>query len=155
MVALRITTYYCFVLRFWSSFIIHYCRLKLSYVFNWLQLYCTKNNHGQVDHHKCNMLINISPLKRTKTIIDQTIYIRILCYIEHWDFHNRFYKAPVFWFFTGLVHITKRDKTKNSLILLNVCLMNYSCNKITTTQIQISRQNWNGFFSNISRWWFN
>ena len=27
----------------------------------------------------------------------------------------------------------------------------YSCNKITTTQIQISRQNWNGFFSNISR----
>ena len=26
----------------------------------------------------------------------------------------------------------------------------YSCNKITTTQIQISRQNWNGFFSNIS-----
>ena len=27
----------------------------------------------------------------------------------------------------------------------------YSCNKITTTQIQISRQNWNGFFSNVSR----
>ena len=26
----------------------------------------------------------------------------------------------------------------------------YSCNKITATQIQISRQNWNGFFSNIS-----
>ena len=26
----------------------------------------------------------------------------------------------------------------------------YSCNKITTTQIQISRQNWNGLFSNIS-----
>ena len=26
----------------------------------------------------------------------------------------------------------------------------YSYNKITTTQIQISRQNWNGFFSNIS-----
>ena len=26
----------------------------------------------------------------------------------------------------------------------------YSCNKITTTQIQISRQNWNGFFSNNS-----
>ena len=26
----------------------------------------------------------------------------------------------------------------------------YSCNKITTTQIQISRQNWNVFFSNIS-----
>ena len=26
----------------------------------------------------------------------------------------------------------------------------YSCNKIATTWIQISRQNWNGFFSNIS-----
>ena len=26
----------------------------------------------------------------------------------------------------------------------------YSCNKINTTQIQISRQNRNGFFSNIS-----
>ena len=26
----------------------------------------------------------------------------------------------------------------------------YSCNKITTTWIQISRQNWNGFFSNAS-----
>ena len=26
----------------------------------------------------------------------------------------------------------------------------YSCNKITTTWIQIFRQNWNGFFSNIS-----
>jgi hypothetical protein len=26
----------------------------------------------------------------------------------------------------------------------------YSCNKITTTQIQISRQNWNGFYSNLS-----
>ena len=26
----------------------------------------------------------------------------------------------------------------------------YSCNKITKTCIQISRQNWNGFFSNIS-----
>ena len=26
----------------------------------------------------------------------------------------------------------------------------YSCNKITTTQIQISCQNWKGFFSNIS-----
>ena len=26
----------------------------------------------------------------------------------------------------------------------------YNCNKITTIQIQISRQNWNGFFSNIS-----
>ena len=26
----------------------------------------------------------------------------------------------------------------------------YSCNKITTTQIQISRQSWNGFFSNGS-----
>ena len=26
----------------------------------------------------------------------------------------------------------------------------YRCNKIITTQIQISRQNWNGFFSNIS-----
>ena len=25
----------------------------------------------------------------------------------------------------------------------------YSCNKITTTQIQISRQKWNVFFSNI------
>ena len=28
---------------------------------------------------------------------------------------------------------------------------NYSCNKITTTWIQISRQNWNYFFSNISQ----
>ena len=27
----------------------------------------------------------------------------------------------------------------------------YSCNKLNTTQIQISRQNWNGFFWNISR----
>ena len=26
----------------------------------------------------------------------------------------------------------------------------YSCNKINTTWIQISRQNWNGFFSNAS-----
>ena len=26
----------------------------------------------------------------------------------------------------------------------------YSCNNITTTWIQISRQNWNGFFSNAS-----
>ena len=28
----------------------------------------------------------------------------------------------------------------------------YSCNKITTAQILISRQNWNGFFSNINHW---
>ena len=27
----------------------------------------------------------------------------------------------------------------------------YSCNKITTTWIQISRQNWNGFYSNASQ----
>ena len=30
-------------------------------------------------------------------------------------------------------------------------LMRYSCNKITKTWIQISRQNWNCFFSNIHR----
>ena len=38
-------------------------------------------------------------------------------------------------------------------IWLPICyapLEMYSCNEITTTQIQISRQNWNGFFSNIS-----
>ena len=37
----------------------------------------------------------------------------------------------------------------------SVCKKNqilYSCNKITTTQIPISRQNWNGFFSNLTPW---
>ena len=35
-------------------------------------------------------------------------------------------------------------------------LDSYSCNKITTNQIQISRQNWNGLFSNVShQWWFD
>ena len=42
-------------------------------------------------------------------------------------------------------------------IIVAICLKDlisfsilYSCNKITTTQIQISCQNWNGFFSNNS-----
>ena len=38
---------------------------------------------------------------------------------------------------------TWRDKAKKINGL-------YSCDKITRTWIQISRQNWNGFFSNIS-----
>ena len=34
--------------------------------------------------------------------------------------------------------------------LTQLDVSSYSCNKITTTQIQISQQNWNNFFSNIS-----
>ena len=37
------------------------------------------------------------------------------------------------------------------ILLGNVCKISwYSCDKITMTHIQISRQNGNGFFSNIS-----
>ena len=34
--------------------------------------------------------------------------------------------------------------------IIALWVINYSCNKITTTWIQISRQNWNCFFSNTS-----
>ena len=40
-----------------------------------------------------------------------------------------------------VLHIGPQDKPK---------YVEYNCNKITTTQIQISRQNQNDFFPNIS-----
>ena len=45
--------------------------------------------------------------------------------------------------FSSWLHEEKCDK-------IWIKLQSYSCNKVTKTWIQISRQNWNGFFSNIS-----
>ena len=60
------------------------------------------------------------------------------------------------WF--GCVNIfrsfSNHDAIHNEFFLLiyvfELCSLQLVCNKITTTQIQISCKNWNGFFSNIN-----
>ena len=54
------------------------------------------------------------------------------------------------WFIRNIAH---QDKLKTINMFLFKTLKNkkqYSCDKITTTWIQNSRQNWNGYFSNAS-----
>jgi hypothetical protein len=51
--------------------------------------------------------------------------------------------------FSSRGHLLLLDTAFSKHISKNFSL--YSCNKITTTQVKISCQNLNGFFSNISR----
>ena len=74
---------------------------------------------------------------RTLYLCTKCIYILIPFYLSNswnWDYQIRYCFTSFKWSW----HISYFR------------FYSYSCNKITTTQIQISRQNWNGFFSNIS-----
>ena len=57
---------------------------------------------------------------------------------------------PISWFW--LIAFTKIEQKYDQTVtyILHKKPLLYSCNKITTTQIQNFRQNWNGLFSNIS-----
>ena len=58
-------------------------------------------------------------------------------------FCNNFFEEHFFVILAKIVHFLQ-------FCLIHLKTFCYSCNKITTTWIQIFRQNWNGFFSNAS-----
>ena len=78
------------------------------------------------------------------------------CTSINWIFGNKnlLQDTPYFMITDWAMITTRNKKIKKSLQSLKVVCYKiiylYSCNKLTKTRFQIPRQNWFGFFSNIS-----
>ena len=64
---------------------------------------------------------------------------------------NKFLIFPELFKSSSMVRMSQSlQRDSQNIHILGRMWCKYSCNKITTTWIQISRQNWNGVFSNAS-----
>ena len=101
-------------------------------------------------------------LVRLLSLFYETALVHIVAIYLYLD--SQMWNLAPFLIFDGILEefakfLIKKLESTNYLITINALNLifflllhhlqfeSYSCNKITTTWIQISRQNWNGFFS--------